>query len=454
LSASRYTAQVPTIPKETESHGDLPRRLGLLDATTIVIGTTIGGGIFLVPSIIARDMPSVPMMLAVWVIAGIASFFGALAYAELGAMLPHSGGQYVYLKEAYGPLPAFLTGWIFFLVIHSGSIAAVTVACSRFLAYLLPDVPGLGQWFPPLLIMTLTAVNYIGVRAGARVQLIFTTLKLSGLFLLVGSAALYRGPSELTWRMPDQISSPALAAAMLGAFLAYDGWHVIAFVAGEVTNPKRNITLSLIIGVGAVMAIYLIANVAYFHVLPLDRIIASGRVAADAAERTMGPVGAAVVTLTIVFSTIGAANGAIMTAPRMYFAQARDGLFFRQFAEVHPRFLTPSASILAQGIWTSLLTTTGSYETLISYAMFIAWMVHAAAVLGLMVLRRKHPEWERPYRVWGYPWAPLLFGVFALWFVVTTLIARPVSSLAGCAILLAGIPVYYAAMRWKSRHTV
>lgn len=430
---------------------DLPRRLGLLDATTIVIGTTIGGGIFLVPSILARDLPSIPAMLAVWVIAGIASFFGALAYAELGAMLPRSGGQYVYLREAFGPLPAFLTGWIFFLVIHSGSIAAVSVACSRFLAYLLPGVPGMGQWFPPLLIMTLTAVNYIGVRAGARVQLVFTTLKLSGLFLLIASAAFYRGPSEFTWQMPEHLSSSAMAAAMLGAFLAYDGWHVIAFVAGEVINPKRNITLALIIGVGAVMAIYIIANIAYFHVLPLDRIIASGRVAADAAEQTLGPIGAAIVTLTIVFSTIGAANGAIMTAPRMYFAQAQDGLFFRQFAEIHPRYLTPSAAILAQGIWTSFLTTTGSYEALISYVMFIAWIVHAAAVLGLMVLRRKHPEWERPYRVWGYPWAPLLFASFAIWFVVTTLVARPTSSLAGCAILLAGIPVYYGVMRLKLR---
>ena len=429
---------------------DLPRKLGLLDATTIVIGTMIGGGIFLVPSIIAKDLPSIPAMLAVWVITGLVSFFGALAYAELGAMLPHSGGQYVYLREAYGPLPAFLTGWIFFLVIQSGSIAAVCVASSRFLAYLLPQVPGLEQWFPPLLIMTLTAVNYIGVRAGARVQMVFTILKLGGLLLLVGSAILYRGPSEFTWQMPDHLSSAALAAAMLGAFLAYDGWHVIAFVAGEVINPKRNIALALAIGVGVTMGIYLIANLAYFHVLPMDRIIATGRVAADAAERTMGAVGAAIVTLTIVFSTIGAANGSIMTAPRMYFAQARDGLFFRQFARIHPRFLTPAASILTQGIWTSFLTTTGSYETLISYVMFISWVIHAAAVLGLIVLRRKHPEWERPYRVWGYPWAPLMFAAFAGWFVVTTLIARPASSLAGCAILLAGIPIYYSVVRLKS----
>ncbi len=422
---------------------ELPRKLGLLDATTIVIGTMIGAAIFVIPAVIAREIPSAPAILAVWVFAGIASFFGALAYAELGAMLPHSGGQYVYLREAYGPLPAFLTGWTFFLVIQSGSIAAVAVACARFLSYLLPSVPGLMTWFPVLLILVLTGVNYIGVQQGARVQVLFTILKLTGLLVLVASAFFVPAPVAINWTLPEQVASSSLSAALLGAFLAYDGWHVIAFIAGEVINPKRNIVLALVFGVAGAMFVYLAANIAYFHVMPLNQIAASSRVAADTAEITMGRMGASFVTLTIVLSMIGATNGCIMTAPRIYFTQARDGLFFKKMAEIHPVYQTPGISILVQGVWSCVLALSGSYEQLISYVLIIAWMVHAAVVLGLIVLRRKHPEWERPYEVWGYPWAPLLFVAFAAWFIITTFIARPGSSLAGCAILLSGIPIYY-----------
>jgi APA family basic amino acid/polyamine antiporter len=427
---------------------ELPRKLGLLDATTIVIGTMIGAGIFVIPSVIARDLPSTPVILAAWVLAGIASFFGALAYAELGAMLPHSGGQYVYLREAYGPLPAFLTGWTFFFVTQSGSIAAVSVACARFLSYLLPGVPGLLIWFPLLLILILTGINYVGVKQGARVQVLFTALKLTGLLALIVSAQVSPAPSVIDWTWPAQISSVSFGAALLGAFLAYDGWHVIAFIAGEVINPKRNIMLSLALGVGGAIVVYLAANLAYASVLPLDQIAASSRVAADTAERTMGRLGASFVTLTIVFSMIGAANGSLMTSPRIYFTQARDGLFFQRMAEIHPVYRTPGVSILVQGVWTCILTLSGSYEQLISYVVVIAWIVHGAVVLGLIVLRRKHPEWERPYEVWGYPWAPLLFVAFSAWFIVTTFIARPGTSLAGCGILLSGIPIYYL---WRRR---
>ncbi|MCZ2152233.1 MAG: amino acid permease [Bryobacterales bacterium] len=431
-------------------HGveDLPRRLGLLDATTTVIGTMVGGAIFIIPANIAREVPSIPLILIIWVVTGLISLFGALAYAELGAMLPHSGGQYVYLREAYGPLPAFITGWVFFLIINSGSIAAVSVVCATYLSYLLPGIPGLMRWAPVTLIFMLSAVNYLGVRQGALVQNLFTFFKLAGLALLVLGAFFFHGSSSLHWSMPESLSSTALSSAMLGAFLAYDGWHYIAFVAGEVIHPRRNLLWSLVIGVVAVMAVYLVVNIAYFHVLPIGVIAASERVAAASAEQTIGPLGAAIVTLTILLSTTGAANGAIMTSPRVYFTQARDGLFFRKLSEIHPRFLTPSASILTQGLWASFLAATGSYVTLISYVLFIAWIIHALTVLGLIVLRRKHPEWERPYRVWGYPWAPLLFVAFAAWFVVTTLAARPASSIAGMGIMAAGVPIYYF---WRKR---
>lgn len=384
-------------------------------------------------------------ILVVWAVTGVISFFGALAYAELGAMLPHSGGQYVYLREAYGRLPAFLCGWVFFLVIQSGSIATVAVGCGIYLSYLFPSVAGLARWGPVALIVTLTMINYVGVKAGARVQVTFTALKLGGLGLLVASALGSGAPAAWGGAAAgaEHWTAQQLGAAMLACFVAYDGWHVIAFIAGEVRDPKRNLPLALGLGVSAVVAVYVLANVAYFRALPLAEIAATDRVATATAERTLGPMGATIVTLTIVLSTIGAANGSILTAPRIYFAQARDGLFFRKLAEIHPRFETPAFSILTQGAWASLLALSGSYETLFSYVLFASWLIHALAALAVVVLRRKRPELERPYRMWGYPAAPLAFVAFALWFVGTTLAARPVSSLIGCLLIASGVPAYY-----------
>ena len=430
---------------------DLPRKLGLLDSTAIVIGTMIGAGIFIVPSSIARDLPSTGMILAVWVVTGVVSFFGALAYAELGAMMPHSGGQYVYLRESYGPLVAFVCGWAFFLVIQSGAIATVSVGFSIYLSYLFPALPKTSTWAPLTLIAILTFINYRGVKAGARVQLIFTLLKLSGLVLLIGSAFLSDVPVAFKWSSTHSaFSSYHVGLAMLGCFVAYDGWHAISFVAGEVRQPKRNLPLSLGVGVSVVILIYLLANLAYMRVLPLAGIAAAERVAATTAEQTMGSIGATIVTLTIVLSSIGAANGALMTSPRVYFAQARDGLFFRKLAEIHPRFETPSFSILTQGVWTALLTLSGSYETLFSYVMYATWLIHALTVIGLLILRRKDPDRPRPYKMWGYPVAPLLFVLFALWFAMNTLITRPGSSLMGTLIIAAGVPIYFVWRRFTS----
>ena len=434
---------------EAIAPSELPRQLNLLDATSIVIGTTIGVGIFIVPASIARALPSPPLILATWIITGIISFFGALAYAELGAMMPDSGGQYVYLREAYGPFTAFVSGWVAFLIIQSGSIAAVSVGFGIYLSYLLPRVPGVAYWAPVGVIALFTFINYRGVRGAARTQNVFTVLKIAGLALLVGSAFLHRSAAApVAEAAPGSLSVHGLAVAMLGCFLAYDGWQYIAFVAGEVRDPRRNLPLSLALGTGAVILLYLLANVAYLRVLPLSQIAATEHVAATFAEQTMGPIGASIIALTIMLSSAGAANGAILTSPRIYFAQARDGLFFRKLAEIHPRFRTPSFSILVQGIWTSILALSGSYETLISYALFAMWLFHGMTVLGVLVLRRKYPDKPRPYRMWGYPLSPLLFAVFSLWFVANTLVTRPGPSLAGALIIASGIPIYYV---WKSR---
>src|SRR5712691_10549965 len=332
-------------PRLTNKPADLPRELNLLDATCIVIGTTIGVGIFIVPGTIARELPSPMTILGVWVIAGSISYFGALAYAELGAMMPDSGGQYIYLREAYGPLAAFVSGWVSFLVVQSGSIAAVSVGFGIYLSYLLPGLTAESRWIPVALIVLFSLINYRGVRWTARAQNILTLLKFAGLAVLIGSSFLYKTPVRLNvddWGA-GALTTHGLVMALLGCLLAYDGWQYIALVAGEVREPSRNIPRSIALGTAAVVLLYLLANVAYLRVLPLSRIAATERVAAVTAEQTMGHIGAT-------------------------------------------------------------------------------------------------------YRMWGYPLSPLLFTLFALWFVVNTFWTRPGSSLTGALIVVGGVPIYYL---WK-----
>ncbi len=435
----------PSVPSKA---AELPRELNLLDSTCIVIGTTIGVGIFIVPGTIARERPSPMLILAVWVIAGVISFFGALAYAELGAMIPDSGGQYVYLREAYGPMVAFVSGWVSFLVVQSGSIAAVAVGFGIYLSYLLPGITSVARWVPVALIVLFSSINYRGVRWGARVQVVFTLLKVAGLAVLIFSSFLYRTPVKLkVWDWgAGALTTHGVAMALLGCFVAYDGWQYIALVAGEVREPSRTIPRSIALGTAIVILLYLLANIAYLKVLPLSRIAATERVAAVTAEQTMGPAGAIFVALTILLSAAGAANGSILTSPRIYFAQARDGLFFRQVAIIHPRFGTPSISILTQCVWTSALALSGSYETLVSFAIFAMWLFHGMTVFGVIILRRTMPDLPRPYRMWAYPLSPLLFALFALWFVVNTFWTRPLPSFIGALIVAGGVPVYFL---WK-----
>lgn len=437
-----------TATATTRDTSDLPRKLGLTEATSVVVGTVIGIGIFLVPSSIARHLPSTEMILVSWLIAGVVSFFGALAYAELGAMMPRSGGQYVYLGEAYGPLPAFVCGWTLLLVTQSGGMAIVSVGFSIYLSYLLPSIPAVRIWAPLALIGILTAINYRGVKAGALVQLVFTLLKVAGLALLIASAFLSDVPSEWEWSSePFAFSGTNLGLAMLGCFLAFEGWHYVAFIAGEVRQPGRNLPLSLGLGVVILVGIYLLANIAYMRVMPLAEIAASERIATAVAERTMGRLGGTIVTLTIVLSTIGAANGAMLASPRIYFAQARDGLLFRKLAEIHPRFETPSFSILLHGIWTALLTLSGSIEMLFSYVLYASWVFHAMTVFGVVILRFKYPDLPRPYKMWGYPITPLIFVAISLWFVVNILMARPGPSLMGTLIIASGILIFFIRRR-------
>ena len=415
----------------------------MLDATAIVIGIVIGSGIFLLPNLIARSLPSATAILAAWVISGILSFFGALAYAELGAMMPETGGQYAFLREAYGPMCAFVCAWTFMLAVLSGGSAWLAVTFSIYAGYFVPLTPFTSKLVSVALIAVLSAVNYIGVHEGAIVQRIFTGLKITGLVVLIGAALL--SPHSAAGGSPaPPISLANFGVAMAACLMAYNGWSYVSFVAGEVKDPHRNLERSLVLGMAVVAALYIFANVAYLKVMTVAEIAATERVGADLATRTMGAAGGAFVSLTVLLSIIGAVNGCILTAARIPFAQARDGLFFARFAEVHRRFQTPASAILWGGVWTAILVLTGSYETLYSYSILAAWIFYTMTVAAVFVLRRKMPHAARPYRMWGYPYTLWLFVAVSVWFMVNALVTQPLPSTMAFVIVASGVAAYWA----------
>ena len=422
----------------------LPRKLGVLDAVAIVIGIVIGSGIFLLPNLIARNLPSPPAILAVWIISGVLSFFGALAYAELGAMMPSTGGQYVYLREAYGPMCAFVCGWTFMLAVLSGGSAWLAVTFSIYIRYFVPLTAVMSKVVSIALIAALSAVNYMGVREGAWVQRTFTCLKIAALLILIGAAYLTpHTASAMGTAASSPISLASFGAAMAACLMAYNGWSYVSFVAGEVRDPQRNLFRSLAIGMTAVAILYVLANVAYLRVLSVPQIASTERVGADLATLTMGSMGGTFVSVTVLLSIVGAVNGCILTAARLPFAQAQDRLFFASFGKVHPRFMTPARAIVWGGVWTAILILTGSYETLYSYSILAAWVFYTLSVGAVFVLRRKLPNTARPYRMWGYPVTLWLFVVVSIWFIVDAFITQPGPSLMALAIVATGVLAYW-----------
>jgi basic amino acid/polyamine antiporter, APA family len=436
-----------SLPKAVESKHELPRLLGVWDAAAVVVGIVIGSGIFVLPNVIARALPSSPAILAAWVIAGILSFFGALAYAELGAMMPLTGGQYVYLREAYGPMWAFVCGWTFMLAVLAGGSAWLAVTFSIYAGYFIPLTPVTAKLLSIALIAFFSAVNYLGVRESARVQVVLTALKVAGLAILIGAAFL--APHSAHAAVPDQpVTLANFGVAMTACLMAYNGWSYVSFVAGEVSNPQRNLLRSLVFGMTGVAALYIFANVAYLRVMTIPEIAVTERVGADVAGRTMGSIGASFVALTVLLSIAGAVNGCVLTAARLPFAQARDGLFFSPFGDVHPRFETPARAIVWSGIWTVVLILTGSYDTLYSYSIVAAWVFYTMTVAAVFLLRRKMPDAPRPYRMWGYPYSLWLFVLVSVWFVGNAFATQPQPSMMALLIIAAGVITYWV---WERR---
>lgn len=417
-------------------------------AAAIVVGIMIGSGIFIVPAEITRELGTARAGIAVWVVTGILSLFGALSFAELAAMMPQAGGQYVYLREAYGPLTSFLCGWMLFLVQQTGGISTLAAGMAQYLGNFLPFTPWQQKAVAAATIIGLTAINYRGVRQGGRAQAVLTGLNVGLVVALIalGYVLTGRGPAGGVPALPRPAGSSfpaAFGVAMVAALWGYEGWNNVTFAAGEVRQPERNLPRALILGTLGVMAIYVGLNLVYYHVLTLPEIAASPRVASDAASRILGPWGAKLVAFGIVIAVAGSINGSILAGARVYYAMARDGLFFRWCAAVHPRFRTPHLSLLVQAAWSVFLVFLANYEQLFTFCVFAAWIFYALTALGVIVLRRKMPSAPRPYRVWAYPWVPILFVAASLWFVGNTLIERPVESGWGMLIVLLGVPVYF-----------
>ncbi|MDH7511854.1 MAG: amino acid permease [Clostridiales bacterium] len=429
--------------------GELPRVLGFWDIIGIIVGGVIGSGIFIVPAAVAAGVESPLLIFAVWILGGLLCFFGALSFSELGAAYPQAGGMYVYLREAYGPLVSFLFGWTLFLVIDSGAIATLAVAfSSKYLPHFVGLTPLETKVVAVALIALLAIINYIGVKWGAIVQNILTLIKFGaivGVCVVVfvfakGSAAHFISPA------PKALSLNLIASfgvALVATLWAYKGWESSTFSSGEIRNPEKNFPAGLLAGTLIIIGIYLLTNLAYLYAFPASEIAKSSRIASDAMNFAIGPIGASIIAFIILFSITGATNQNFLCSPRVYFAMARDGLFFKNIARIHPRFLTPHVSIFALAGWSAVLSLSGTFEQLFTYVIFGQWIFSGLTVAAVMILRRKRPDISRPYKTWGYPATPVIFILSALFVSVNTLINQFWNSFAGLAIIFLGLPAYF-----------
>lgn len=424
----------------------------------IVTGGMIGSGIFIVSADIARQVNSPGLLMLTWVITAVLTLVAALSYGELAAAMPQAGGQYVYLREAFGPMPAFLFGWTFFVVIQTGTIAAVAVAFAKFAGVFFPAIQG--PWLQAVgiaVILLLSWVNTRGVRTGAIVQNIFTIAKVAALLGMVGLGLVLGRNEEAVhanfdnfWANADWTTAviTATGVAMVGSLFSSDSWNNITFLAGEMKNARRDLPLSLALGVGAVSIIYLLANFVYLSVLPLEAIktAAQDRVGTAVVQKFMGAGAEKWMAAAIMISTFGCVNGLILAGSRVYYAMANDGLFFKVCGRLDPKSQTPVTSIVVQCLWACGLTLTGRYGDLLDYVIFAVLLFYMLTIWGIFVLRRKRPDLERPYKAFGYPVLPMFYILAAGAIEVLLLLNKPNYTWPGLFIVLLGIPVYFV---WK-----
>lgn len=457
--------KIPTPMRD--SGPSLQRALGLWSAISIVIGTVIGSGVFLVPSTMIRYVGSVEKLFVIWVVAGVLSLFGALTYAELAAALPEAGGEYVYLSAAYGPFWGYLYGWTQFWVAKSGSIATLAAGFYTYLTAFFPVLgvplavvpwhigPGgslleihYGQLAAIAVIVILAAVNYVGVRSGGNLQVFVTAVKM----LLIAGIVLvgvFSGRGDFSHFGSVIASAGGVAgffAAMVSALWAYDGWNNVSMVSSEIREPQRNLPRSLIAGTSVVIATYLLVNVSYFYVLSPREVAGSHRVAADMMSRLYGNAAGGAVTIAVLISIFAALNGSILSGSRVPYAMARDGLFFRAAAAVHPKYKTPGNSMILLCAWSCVVVLSGWFDDLYNFVIFGSWILYLLTAICVFVLRRKRPDLPRPYHVLGYPIVPVLFIGVATLLLISTLQTRPRESLMGIGLMALGVPFYFY---WK-----
>ena len=433
----------------------LARTLGLRDIILLSIGSVIGSGIFLVPGAVLRQVDGfvIPALL-VWLVGGILSLLGALTYGELGAMKPAAGGLYVYIRDCFGRFPAFLFGWTLFFVISSGAVATLAVAFSAYLGEIVPLTPMTAKLIAISMIAVVTAVNVLGTRKSANLQNWTTAIKVLGI-LVMSAALLWLGrgfTGSGSALLPAEFNSSLASGfglAMISVLWAYEGWQYVSFSAGETRNAQRNFPLGLLSGTVALVGIYLVTNIAYLAALGPSGVASSDRLAATAVATVVSPAAAKLVAVMILISIFSAANGTMLTAPRVYYAMAADGLFFRRFAEVHPRFKTPAFAIIAGAVWSAVLAATGTFEQLLTYVVFIGWIFYALAAASIFVYRRRMPDAVRPFRVPFYPITPLLFIAAAGALVINTMVTQPGLAAIGFGIVLLGAPAYFI---WNGRN--
>jgi basic amino acid/polyamine antiporter, APA family len=433
---------------------NLPRTLGLRDLILLTIGSVIGSGIFLVPGAVLRQVNGfiIPALL-VWMVGGVLSLLGALTYGELAALKPEAGGLYVYIRDCFGRFPAFLFGWTLFFVISSGAVATLAVAFSAYLGEIVPLTPLLAKSIAVLMIAVVTMVNVLGTRKSSDLQNWTTAAKVIAIlvmsFVLLWLGRGFQGSGPILW--PSYVNTSLVSGfglAMISVLWAYEGWQFVTYNAGEVINAKRNFPLGLLIGTSALVGIYLLANLGYLAALGGIGVAGSDRLAATAVSTVIAPTAVKLITIMILISIFSATNGTMLSSPRVYYAMARDGLFFHKLAEVHPSFQTPAFAVIAGAVWSAILAITGTFEQLLTYVIFIGWIFYALAGASIFMYRRRMPDAVRSFRVPGYPLTPLLFVIAAAALALNTIVTQPTRAGTGIVIVLLGAPAY---LIWRKK---